>query len=109
MAREGEDFNDTLPHRLPAKRLHNNDGITVKNLHDRKLDVTLQDQMPVPANEEIKVELNSRSTPPTKKDVDDKRGVHAWSLTLNPEEEKQVTFGYRISWPAEKRVVFSNR
>ena len=79
--------------------------VTVKNLHDRKLDVTLLDQLPISLNEEIKVELNSRSTAPTKKDVDDKRGVYAWTLPLNADEEKQIQFGYRIVWPAEKRVI----
>lgn len=81
--------------------------VTVKNLHDRKLDVTLLDQLPISLNEEIKVELNSRSTAPTKKDVDDKRGVYAWMLPLNPDEEKQIQFGYRIVWPTEKRILIA--
>ncbi|KAB2847585.1 MAG: DUF4139 domain-containing protein, partial [Hyphomicrobiaceae bacterium] len=81
--------------------------VTVKNLHDRKLDVTLLDQLPVSLNEEIKVELNSRSTTPTKKDVEDRRGVYAWTLQLNADEEKQIQFGYRIAWPADKRVILA--
>ena len=79
--------------------------ITVKNLHERAIQLRVLDQIPVPQNEAIKIELLGR-TPPTRRDVEDKRGVLAWDMTLAPDEEKAVEFGYRVSWPAAKKVSY---
>src|SRR5215467_9102128 len=78
---------------------------TVKNLHERAIQLRVLDQIPVPQNEAIKIELLGR-TPPTRRDVEDKRGVLAWDMTLAPDEEKAVEFGYRVSWPAAKNVSY---
>ena len=63
------------------------------------------DQVPASLNQDIKVELLGR-TPPTKRDVDDKRGVLAWEDKLGPDDERVIEFGYRITWPASKNIVF---
>ncbi len=49
--------------------------------------VTVIDQIPVSQNADIKIELLGK-TPPTKRDLDDKRGVLAWEMSLQPDEEK---------------------
>jgi uncharacterized protein (TIGR02231 family) len=79
--------------------------ISVKNLHQRQIPVTVLDQIPVSQNQDIKVELTGK-TPPTKREVDDKRGVMAWEYKLEPDEEKVIEFGYRASWPSAKRVLY---
>ena len=61
--------------------------ITVKNLHERAIPVAVIDQIPVSQNADIKVELLGK-TAPTKRDLDDKRGVLAWEMNLEPDEEK---------------------
>jgi uncharacterized protein (TIGR02231 family) len=81
--------------------------ITVKNLHERTMPVLVLDQVPVSQNADIKIELLGK-TAPTKRDVDDKRGVLAWEMKLEPDEERAVEFGYRITWPANKKIIFSN-
>lgn len=80
--------------------------ITVKNLHQRPIEVHVLDQIPVAQNEAIKIDLLGR-TPPTRRNVDDKRGVLAWDMTLAPNEEKVVEFGYRVSWPSARRVIYA--
>jgi uncharacterized protein (TIGR02231 family) len=77
--------------------------ITVKNLHERAIQLRVLDQIPVSQNDAIKIELAGR-TPPTRRDVEDKRGVLAWDMPLAPDEEKAVEFGYRVSWPAARNV-----
>jgi uncharacterized protein (TIGR02231 family) len=77
--------------------------ITVKNLHERAIQLRVLDQIPVSQNDAIKIELMGR-TPPTRRDVEDKRGVLAWDMPLAPDEEKAVEFGYRVSWPAARNV-----
>jgi uncharacterized protein (TIGR02231 family) len=81
--------------------------ITLKNLHERALPVTVLDQIPVSQNADIKIELIGK-TVPSKRDVDDKRGVLAWEMKLEPGEERLVDFGYRVTWPAAKRIVYSH-
>jgi uncharacterized protein (TIGR02231 family) len=79
---------------------------TVKNLHSRPVTVTVFDHLPVSANEDIQVALTSNSTPATAQNVDDKRGVLSWELKLESEEEKEINFGYQVSWPKEKRIQY---
>jgi len=79
--------------------------ITVKNLHERPIQLRVLDQIPVAQNDAIKIELQGR-TAPTRRDVEDKRGVLAWDMSLTPDEEKAVEFGYRVSWPGAKRVIY---
>jgi uncharacterized protein (TIGR02231 family) len=78
--------------------------ITVKNLHERAIPVAVLDQIPVSLNADIKVELTGK-TAPSRRDVD-KRGILAWDMTLNPDEERAIEFGYRATWPAAKKVTY---
>jgi hypothetical protein len=66
--------------------------------------VTILDRIPVSQNDEIKVEYTGVS--PTTQNVDGKRGVVAFAATLEPDEEKVLEYGYRISWPASKSIVY---
>lgn len=79
--------------------------ISVKNLHERAIAISVQDSIPTSRQQDIKVELIGK-TPPTRRDVDEKRGVLAWEALLQPDEERQIEFGYRVSWPAGKRVIY---
>jgi uncharacterized protein (TIGR02231 family) len=79
--------------------------ITVRNLHEWPLGVTILDQIPASLNQDIKVELIGKSVP-TKRDIDDKRGVLAWEDKLGPDDERVIEFGYRITWPGAKNIIF---
>ena len=79
--------------------------ISIKNLHERPIPVTVIDQIPVSQNADIKIELLGK-TAPTKRDMDDKRGLLAWDMELKPDEEKVVEFGYRVTWPAAKKITY---
>jgi uncharacterized protein (TIGR02231 family) len=79
--------------------------ITVKNLHERTIELSVLDQIPVSQNADIAVELTGKAAP-TKRDVGNKRGVLAWEMKLEPNEERTIEFGYRATWPAAKRVTY---
>lgn len=81
--------------------------ISVKNLHERAIPISVIDQIPVSQNQDVKVEFTGK-VQPTKRDIDDKRGVLAWDLDLKPDEEKTIEFGYRASWPGAKRIQYGN-
>ena len=82
--------------------------LTITNLHQQKIDVTVLDQMPVARDEQIQVALTGRSRP-TKKDVDDKRGLLAWEFELKPKEEKVIDFGYVVKWPSDKEIIYRSQ
>jgi uncharacterized protein (TIGR02231 family) len=79
--------------------------IIMTNKHDRPIAITVFDQLPVSNNQEIKVEMTAKPQP-TKRDLDDKRGVLSWEDTLKPDEEKTIEFGYKVTWPAQKNITY---
>lgn len=83
------------------QRLERGYRIIINNHHERALRITVLDQLPVPRDERIKVELTQSSTTPTEHDVDGRPGVLAWSTNLDAGGEKEIRFGYTVSWPEE--------
>jgi uncharacterized protein (TIGR02231 family) len=79
--------------------------ITVKNMHERAIGLTVFDQMPVSKNQDIKVELIGKNAP-TRQNIEDKRGVLAWDSKIEPDQEQVIDFGYRVTWPSAKSVVY---
>jgi hypothetical protein len=49
----------------------------------------------------------SVTTPPTEKDVRNRRGVMAWSLDLAPGAAKDLRIAWLVRWPADKMVVYA--
>jgi uncharacterized protein (TIGR02231 family) len=80
---------------------------SVKNLHERPIQLTVIDRIPVSQNADITVELTGK-TAPSRRDVDNKRGILAWDMKLEPGEERVVEFGYRAAWPAAKKVTYGH-
>ncbi len=79
--------------------------ITVKNMHERAVQLVVHDQIPVSNNQDIKVDLLG-PTAPTRQGIDDKRGVIAFESKLEPEEERVIEFGYRVTWPGARPIVY---
>jgi len=79
--------------------------ITVKNLHQRPMAITVLDNIPVSQQQDIKVTMTSKPAP-TKSDLDDKRGVVAWELKLEPDQETAIEHGYQVVWPGQKGVQY---
>ncbi len=79
--------------------------ISVKNMHERPMMVTIYDHIPVSQQQDIKVTLTGR-TPPTKSDIDDKRGVIAWESKLDADQEQVIEFGYQVIWPGAKAITY---
>jgi uncharacterized protein (TIGR02231 family) len=83
--------------------------ITVRSGHERPIRVMIEDQVPTSEIEDIKVELLPVTTPPTERDVRNRRGVLAWSFDAAPGEAKEIKLGWRIRWPADKLVSYEPR
>lgn len=78
---------------------------TVRNGHDFPIHVAIEDQLPASENDEIVVEMLPATTPPTAKDIRDKRGVLEWSFDAKPGEVKDINFAWRARWPKDKSMV----
>ena len=82
--------------------------MTIQNLHDNTMPVTLHDQMPYATHEDISVEMLPGSTKPSERNVDRKRGVLAWNDDVEAGQEKVINFGYRITRPKDKPIVIGS-
>lgn len=82
--------------------------ITVENLHKQAMTVTVYDRVPYAEDERITVERLPEATAPTAADVDDRRGVLAWSYLYQPGESRDIENAYRVSWPADESVVLAD-
>jgi uncharacterized protein (TIGR02231 family) len=78
--------------------------ITAKNHHSRPVQIAILDQVPVSAQQDIKVEVVMSGPQPTRRDVSDVRGTLVWDMTVAPDEEKLIGFGYRVTSPNDKRI-----
>ncbi|HLB02995.1 MAG TPA: mucoidy inhibitor MuiA family protein [Nitrospiria bacterium] len=78
--------------------------IGVENYHARPIEISLIDQVPVPQDERIKVELLKDSETPTKSDFDGRKGVLAWIHTYAPEEKRIIQFGYAVTFPEGENI-----
>ncbi len=64
------------------------------------------DRVPVSGQQDIKVEATFKAPQPKTKDYNDRRGTNLWELAVDPDQEKKVAFGYRITSPKDRPVVF---
>ena len=77
--------------------------VTIKSAHERSILFSIQDNLPVSNNKDITVDISARP-PPTRRDLDDRRGVVAWEDKLDPDQEKIIEYGWKISWPTGKQI-----
>ena len=73
--------------------------ISVKNLHDVMIPVTVIDRKPYSAQSDIVVESLGGMTEPSVTDYEKRRGVLAWNFDLEPKAEKDLKTGYKITAP----------
>jgi uncharacterized protein (TIGR02231 family) len=82
-------------------------AISVKNLHARPIQLNIIDRVPVAMHQDIKVDFAMDKGPqPSAKDVNGRRGVMLWAVKAGAGEEKRIAFGYRITSPAGKPIIY---
>jgi uncharacterized protein (TIGR02231 family) len=77
--------------------------ITVKSFHERPVDITVLDQLPVSTDEQLVVTMQA-DPPPTTRDVEDRPGILAWTAQFRPGEERRIRFGYTVTAPRDRQV-----
>lgn len=81
--------------------------ISVRNGHGFPVKVSIEDQIPVSEAADIAVEMLPSSTPPTARDVRDRRGVLEWTFEAAPGEARDIKLGWRVKWPKDKAVMLT--
>ncbi len=79
---------------------------TIKNLHPFPLKMNIVDQIPISENTAITIDQLPATTPPTEKNINDRRSVMGWTFDLAPGDTKNITLAYRMKWPADRDVMF---
>jgi hypothetical protein len=67
------------------------------------MEVTVLDQVPVSGEDQLVVTPIAEPAP-TARDVDNRPGVLAWTMTLAPGEERRIRFGWTVAAPRDREV-----
>ena len=86
------------------KRVERHYRIDVENYHRQTMTITVLDQLPVPQDERINVELLRNATAPTERDVDGKQGLIAWTRQLAAGQKSTLRFSYAVSYPEDEQL-----
>jgi len=70
--------------------------ITIQNLRKHKVDIEILDQLPISQNTKIEIKDLILTPEPAKKDD---KGILFWTLTLEPQEKKEILIGFTIEYP----------
>ncbi|WP_377840826.1 mucoidy inhibitor MuiA family protein [Bosea sp. UC22_33] len=82
----------------------------VKSLHAKPVKITVLERIPFSESSGITVEtIAAQTTPPTEKQVGDRRGVASWTFDLAPGAEKEIKLAYRIKWPGDRELSYEEQ
>ncbi|RYG03863.1 MAG: mucoidy inhibitor MuiA family protein, partial [Chitinophagaceae bacterium] len=74
--------------------------IDVKNRKNQAVNLTIEDQLPVPSNSDITVEKQELS----KAKLDETNGKLTWQFVLQPNEQKKIDLKYQVKYPKNRPV-----
>ncbi len=76
----------------------------IRNLHAFPVTLQLLDRLPISEDQAITIERLPEMTKPDIENVEDRRGVMGWNLTLQPQETKAIVTAWRVRWPQGKTL-----
>lgn len=87
-----------------AQQLVRRRVVTVQSQHEQPVPVTVLMNLPVSEDANLAVDPLADNTPPGNKQYDGQDGVWAWSNQIKPGQKITINFGFRLRWPADKRL-----
>jgi uncharacterized protein (TIGR02231 family) len=84
-----------------TEKLHLVQRITVQNLRQTAVSIDVSDRLPVSQNSKIEVTNISLLPAPAKKETN---GLLSWTLSLAPQEKKEISLEYTIEYPKDARI-----
>jgi uncharacterized protein (TIGR02231 family) len=73
----------------------------VTSFHTVEIPIEIVDRVPVPRNEDIKVEILEGATPPTEKNLEGLQGVYLWRLAGTPRKTETIRHYYSVRFPRD--------
>jgi len=70
--------------------------ITVENYTSKACEITVVDQIPVSWHKSLKIKKVKLEPKP---DEEEDNGILRWHLTLEPEEKKEISIGFKVEYP----------
>lgn len=75
----------------------------VQNLHRMPIKIAVYEQIPVSRNSDIAVKIiKDKTTPDYIVNPNDKVGLVKWESVYQPQEKKEINYGYSVSWPKDR-------
>lgn len=74
--------------------------IDVKNRKNQAVNLTIEDQLPIPSNSDITVEKQELS----KAKLDETNGKLTWQFVLQPNEQKKIDLKYQVKYPKSRPI-----
>ena len=79
----------------------------ITSFHAAALPIEIIDRVPVPRDDDIKIEILKGATPPTSKDVDGHAGVYLWRLAGEPRKTETIRHYFSVKFPRNKVLATS--
>ncbi|MBN2515013.1 MAG: mucoidy inhibitor MuiA family protein [Deltaproteobacteria bacterium] len=73
--------------------------ITLENLKDKPVKLKVMDTLPVSRTDKVKVKDITINPAPAEKNYQDREGVLLWECQLKPEEKKEITIEFVVTYP----------
>ncbi len=78
---------------------------SIQNLHRQPIKIAVYEQIPVSRNSDISVKvIKDKTTPGYIVDPNDKIGLIKWENVYQPQEMKEINYGYSVSWPKDRSL-----
>jgi uncharacterized protein (TIGR02231 family) len=76
----------------------------IANFHSYPIKVEVLDRVPIPKSNDVHIEIPNGSTPPTKRDYEEKPGLLLWALNIEPRQTAAIRHYVEIRYPADKQL-----
>jgi len=76
--------------------------ITIQNLRKNQVKIDVLDQLPLSQHTKIEIKDVNITPPPSKKD---EKGILTWTLTLEPQEKREILMGFTIEYPKGSNII----
>jgi uncharacterized protein (TIGR02231 family) len=73
----------------------------VTSFHTVEIPIEIVDRVPVPRNEDIKIEILEGATPPAERNLDGLQGVYLWRLPGTPRKTETIRHYYSVRFPRD--------
>jgi uncharacterized protein (TIGR02231 family) len=75
--------------------------LKVKNNKSGKVNLVIEDQIPLTQNKEIKIELHNKSSA----EYNQTTGLLTWDTVMNTKENKSIKFSYSVTYDKDKKIM----